>query len=162
MLVNAYRSEEQQFLKTLQRVPRHLVPDASNIISSHVLYRMKINYDFFLQLKARIASHGNEDPFKNAVKSDCCIRAPTVTRVVLSVASLQKWRVVKADAKSAFLQTGPAGRDVYLAPPCKSKMKNELRLLLATVYGLVNANGKWRVRSDDISKPLGLTSLHEI
>lgn len=81
---------------------------------------------------------------------------------MLSVASLRKWRVVKADAKSAFLQTGPAGRDVSVVPPRESKMKNELWLLLAAVYSLVNANANWQVKSDDTFKSLGLTPLHEI
>lgn len=69
VLVNAYRRKEEQFFKTAKRVPRHLVPNGSNVISSHVLYRVKINDDSSLQLKARIAPHGNEDPFKDEVKS---------------------------------------------------------------------------------------------
>lgn len=96
------------------------------------------------------------------MKSECCICPPIGIRVVLSVALLRKWRIVKADAKSAFLQTGPADRDIYVVPPRESKMKSELWLLLAAVYGLINANAKWQVKSDDTFKSLGLTPLHEI
>lgn len=41
MLVNAYKSEEASFLKTVKRVNRRSVPASANVISSHVLFKGK-------------------------------------------------------------------------------------------------------------------------
>lgn len=42
---------------------------------------------------------------------------PIGIRATLSVAAAEKWRIVRIDARYAFLQFGPAQRDVYLASP---------------------------------------------
>lgn len=48
------------------------------------------------------------------------------------------------DVKAAFLRSGEAKRDVYVRPPCESKMRSShLWLLTVAAYGLVNANAKW-------------------
>ena len=64
------------------------------------------------------------------------------------IAALYKWRIVKADVKNAFLQTGLAQRDVYVIPPRESMNRKSLWLLLAAAYGLVNASSKWQLQSD--------------
>lgn len=37
--------------------------------------------------------------------------------MVLSMCALMKWTATQIDVKSAFLQSGIAERDVYVAPP---------------------------------------------
>ena len=67
---------------------------------------------------------------KNVLTSDCTTCPPTGLRIVESIASLMKWQVHNADAKSAFLQTGAAGRDVYVKPPKESGLKsNQISVL---------------------------------
>lgn len=68
-------------------------------------------------------------------------------------------RLVKIDVDVAFHQSGPADGNVYVIPPKESRLRNELWLLLVAVYGLVNANSKWQVKSDNSLLELGLQHL---
>lgn len=156
-LVNAYKAEEETFLKTVRPVLKSKVPPSSNIINSHVLYKIKQNDDGSLKLKARIAPHGNEDTLKDLLTKDCTTCPPTGLRILESIASLFGWTLHKADVKAAFLQTGTAQRDVYVRPPKESKMKgSHLWVLLTAAYGLVNANAKWQNQSDQLMYEIGL------
>lgn len=57
-LVNAYRKVEVKFLMNVKTVPRSSVPKSANIIGSHTIYKLKLNDDQSLKLKAHIAPHG--------------------------------------------------------------------------------------------------------
>ena len=150
-LLNAYKAEEETFLKTVRPVTHDKVPKGSNVISSHTLYKVKQNDDGSLKLKARIAPHGNEDDMKNILSKDCTTCPPTGLRILESIASLFSWKIHRADVKAAFLQTGEAQRNVYVRPPKESQMKStHLWLLLTAAYGLVNANAKWQNQSDNV------------
>lgn len=39
-LTNAYRNEEESFLKTVKQVVKQYVPEKANIISSHTIYKV--------------------------------------------------------------------------------------------------------------------------
>lgn len=93
-----------------------LVPKNANVISSHVIYTLKVNEDKSLSIRARIAPHGNEDSLRHELKSDCSMCSPSGIRFVLAIAALCKWITTKADAKSAFPKTGKAERDVFVIP----------------------------------------------
>ena len=162
-LVTSYNREEESFVKTVKIVSRDEVPPQANVIGSHVLYKLKLNDDGSLKLKARIAPHGNEDDLKDLLASDCSTCPPTGLRIVESIASLMKWRLYKADVKSAFLQTGPARREVYVKPPRESAQRaTHMWLLLTAAYGLVNANAKWQVKSDECFFELGMLQCQQI
>ncbi len=157
-LINSYKHEEENFLKTVQLVPITQIPSHANVINSHTLYKLKQDDDGNLKLKARIAPHGNEDDLKDKLSKDCATCPPTGLRIVESIASLHAWTLYKADVKAAFLQTGSADRDVYVRPPRESHLKTtHVWLLLTAAYGLVNANAKWQNKSDDVMFQLGLT-----
>lgn len=159
-VVNAYVTEEAKFLQNVKRIPRSSLPKNANVVSSHTVYRIKMEDDDSLLLKARIAPHGNEDSDTDNLKSDCCMYPPLGIRIILSIAIIKKWRVLKIDVKSAFLQSRPAERDVYVNPPRESKRRNEVWLLLTAAYGLINANAKWQKISDTVFSEFGLISLN--
>ena len=144
-LTRAYSAEEDSFIKTVQRVARTSFPANSNVLSSHVVYKLKFLDDQSLKIIARIAPYGKEDSSRDDMRSDCCMCPPLGIRVVLSTAALLKWRIIKIDVKSAFLQTGPAERQIYVIPPRESSHKHELWLFLTAAYGPVNDNAKWQV-----------------
>ena len=48
-------------MKTVRKVPIEKVPKNSNVIASHVIYKVKKNDDLSLIMKARIAPHGKKD-----------------------------------------------------------------------------------------------------
>lgn len=98
------------------------------MISSPVIYKFKLLYDQSLNLKACIATHGNEDS-KKYLRSDCAICLPVGMRIILSLVSIRRWRLSKIDVKTAFLQTGQAQHDVYLLPLSVKVM------IVASAYG---------------------------
>ena len=157
VLENAFQSELKSFLETVEQIPWSDVPDGSNIIGSHGIFKMKTNDDGSLKLKARIALHGNEDSQKAEMKTDCCICSPTGIRIVVMVAAFFGWCLNLLDSLTAFLQTGDASRLVYVIPRKEYKDRRFVWLLLVAVYGLVNSNAKWQVQSDQALRDIGLT-----
>lgn len=157
VLYNSYKKEESDFLRNVKIVPRSSVPKSANIIGSHTIYKVKVTDDKSLKLKARIAPHGNEDSDTENLHTECCMCPPIGIRIISTVATVRKWRIIRADAKTSFLQTGPAGREVYVIPPAESNQRhNVFWLLLVAAYGLVNSNAKWQHQSDEAFISLGL------
>ena len=159
----AYRKEESSFLKTVQLVHISDFPESANVITSHVLYKVKDCDDGTRLMKARIAPHGNKDCEKDGLKTDSTSCPPTGIRALLSIATIHKWPLAKIDFKSAFLQTGDAKRDVYVVPPreCESRSRHYW-LLLTAAYGLVNANAKWQEHSDQFLHSIGFKQVSYI
>ena len=136
---NAYHDEELKFLRTVREVPIDQVPKNSNIITSHVIYKIKENNVGSLKIKARIAPSGAKDK-KDNLKTDSSQCPSTGIRIFLSVATIMKWPLSKIDFTSAFLQTGAEKRDIYVVPPRECRRKSFYWLLLISAYGLVHAN----------------------
>lgn len=93
------------------------IPAGANVITSHVIYKVKTNDDGSLKMKELIAPHGNKDIDKDKLKTNSAACPPVGIRILLSLASVFKWCLAKVDFTSAFLQTGKAERDVYVVPP---------------------------------------------
>jgi len=159
LLWNAYNDEESKFKETVRDVMALDVPENANVITSHVIYKVKLNDDGSFKMKARIAPHGNKDKERDQLKSDSASCPPTGIRMLLSIAAIMKWPLSKIDFTSAFLQTGEAQRDVYVIPPRECKDKNKCWLLLTAAYGLVNAGAKWQDQCDKFFSQLGLQQL---
>lgn len=159
LLWNAYNDEELKFKETVRDIMSATVPENANVITSHVIYKVKLNDDGSFKMKARIAPHGNKDKEKYSLKSDSASCPPTGIRLLLSIAAIMKWPLSKIDFTSAFLQTGEAQRDVYVIPPRESKDKSMCWLLLTAAYGLVNAGAKWQDQCDKFFRGLGLKQL---
>lgn len=146
---NVYIAEEETFTKTDRKISVAEVPTSSDIIRSHMIYKIKERDDKTLYCKARIAPHGNEDCAKAELKPDSSTCPPSGIRVLLSLCVLHQFSIVKVDIKSAFLQSGHALRDVYVMPPRECPNRRFCWLLELAAYGLVNANAKWQKHSDD-------------
>lgn len=67
-------------------------------------------------MKARIASHRNENDRKNLMIKECTVCSSIGLEIVQLVTSLFGWIIYKADVSSAFLQPGEMNRDVRLQP----------------------------------------------
>ena len=161
-MIKSYDAEEEKYISTVKRVPRRKVPRDANIVSSHVVYRIKVEDDDSLRLKARIAPHGNEDSDIENLKTDCCMCPPSGIRVITVTATVRTWRIVKIDVEMAFHQSGKAERNVYVIPPKDSRLRNEYWLLLVAGYGLINSNAKWQFVSDNSLLQIGLKCVPEI
>lgn len=87
-IYNAFEGEQQKFMKHVKRVPIGEMPDKANIISSHTIYKIKVDECNALCLKARIAPHGNEDSLKLELKSDCAMCPLLGFRRVLTLSTI--------------------------------------------------------------------------
>lgn len=85
------------------------------------MYKIKVREEEELRWKARITPHGNEYSIKFELKSDCSMCLPLGICMVLTVAMVKTWIIIKPDVKEAFLKTGEAKRDAYVCPPRESK-----------------------------------------
>lgn len=150
------------FLTNVKCVPRSEVSKNANIIGSHTIYKLKLNEDESLKLKAHIPHPGKEDSDKDYMHTECCIRPPLGIHVVSSTATIRKWRSVRTDPEKAFMQTGKSQRYVHAHPPSESSFRNVLLLLVVSAYGLVNSNSKWQKQSDDEFISLGLQPSPEL
>lgn len=141
----AYKREEGFFVNPVTRVPRPFVSNESNIISSQKLSKIKVNDDFSLSLKTRIAPHGNGYSVIADMRFHCFMCLPIGVLVVQSNVGLQELRVVKLDVNSAFVLSGPAWCDVYAILPREPSYCNEILLLqiLPMVSLTQMPSGKW-------------------
>lgn len=60
-VVTAYETEKAKFLQNFKRFPRSSLPKNANVVSSHTAYRIVLEDEEPLLLKAQIAPHGNGD-----------------------------------------------------------------------------------------------------
>ena len=99
---NAYEREQSSFMKTVQEVHVSKIPPNSNIISSHVLYKVKTLDDGSRIVKARIARHGNRDKDKHLLRTDSATCPPLGLRILLSICTIFRWSLAKVDVRLCF------------------------------------------------------------
>lgn len=77
------------------------------------------------------------------MRSDCTISAQTGGSILLSIVMFRTWRVSKEDVQSAFIETGPAERPVYVFAAFENGEKMTFFWLFeAAAYDLVNTNAQ--------------------
>ena len=96
-LWNAYKDEEQKFMKTVREIPINKVPKNSIIMTGHVIYKVKGNDDGSLKMKARIAPHGNKGKDRFNLKTDSSQCSPTGIRILTSIATIMKYPISRID-----------------------------------------------------------------
>lgn len=145
---NAYEGEESSFKGTAKSIALHDVPQDAKVISSHTIYKVKVGEDRSLELKPRMAPHGNKDNLLGGLRS-CAMCSLVGTRLLISTTSLLLCPNQKFNVKSAFLHTESAARDIYVIshrePADREKV---LWMLLTAAYGLFNGNANLKVMSD--------------
>lgn len=121
------------------------VPRNANVISSHVVYKLKTEEDGKRKMKARIVPHGNHDDEKDDVRKDSSNASLSVVRLLLSLVTFLGFRIGTADIKGAYLQSGPIKRDIYVRPPRDwSTLRGILWKLLKLPYGIADAGRQWQ------------------
>lgn len=88
----------------------HALRKGANVISSHVVFKVKTNDDGSLELKGRVVVHGNRDSEKDSVRSDRAAADMMIVRTVISLASILGFELATADIKGAYMQSGPITR----------------------------------------------------
>ena len=99
-------------------------------------------------VKARLVAKGFEESSSNLRKdSPTCLKENL--RLVLSIASNNKWKIHSLDVKSAFLQGKNIARSVFLRPPTEAHT-DKVWKLKKTIYGLSDASRSWYLRVQEV------------
>lgn len=128
-----------------KEVPELEVPRYANVISSHVVYKVKTDKTGNRELKANIVPHGNRDNEKDTVRKDSATAQPGVIRLLLSIVTFLGFRFGMVDIKGAYLQSGPIQQEIFLRPPREWQGRRRLLWLLTKLpYGIVEAGRQWQ------------------
>jgi hypothetical protein len=113
-------------------------------LSTHSFHKIKFE-DGSYKLKCRLVPHGNEDEEKDALRKDSSTAKSSVIRLILAIAMLHKFSVGLIDVVSAYLQSGPLPRRVFVHPPRGWAKPGCLWRLLRPAYGLVESGRLWQL-----------------
>ena len=157
----AYETELQEnWNEHVKKVSWENLPKDANVISSHLVYRIKDDPERkgMLKLKARLCVHGNHDKEKDYMRSDAAVASHEGFRLLYSVAATFGMCLGKVDIRGAYSQSGEAARDIFLVPPREMCRAEFLWKMMRTMYGIVSAGRKWQRASDGIFlRKLGLS-----
>lgn len=147
----AMRSEhDENWVGAYEEVAESELPSEANVISSHVVFKIKTNDDSSLKLKGRIVVHGNRDADRDLVRSDCAAADMMLIRLVISLTTIMGFNLGSADIKGAYMQSGPIQREVYVRPPKDCyRRRGYVWRLLKLPYGMVDAGRQWLLRVED-------------
>lgn len=84
--------EEKNWDGVFQSLKEDSVPPDSNVISSHVVYKIKINEDGTIKLKDRICPHANRDKDKDGIRKNSAATQFPVILLMLILSTLANSR----------------------------------------------------------------------
>lgn len=151
ILEEAFKTEHNSnWAEAYTDVCDHSALRHANVITSHVVYKVKTQEDGSRSLKARIVPHGNRDDEKNDIRKDSSTAQLSTIRLLLSLVTFLGFRLTTADIKGAYLQSGPVKRDIYVRPPREWRgPRMTLWKLLKRPYGIVEAGRQWQKMIED-------------
>ena len=127
-----------------EEVPESEVPMGANVITSHVVYKVKNEEGGRKRLKARLCPHGNRDKEKGNIRVDSSNARFDLIRLMLSIACILGLEIGCIDVKSAYLQSGPISRELYIRPPREWDTKRGVVWkLIKLPYGIGEAGRQW-------------------
>ena len=91
--------------------------------------------------KARLVVHGNQ--VMDNIQTDSPTVRKSSLRILFALAVQYGWKIKTADVTSAFLQSNPLEREVYVRPPADIHVEGTLWKLRVAVYGLGEAGKYW-------------------
>ena len=89
------------------KVPERSVPINSNLITSHVLYKVNTDERDGRDLQVGIVPHGNRDDEKDRIRKDSATAQLKIICLLLSVVTFLGFWIGMADIKGAYLQSVP-------------------------------------------------------
>lgn len=134
-----------------EMVDEDTVPRSANKIGCHTVYKVKDAPDGNgeLYMKARNVLHGNRDKDRFNVRRDSASADLCVIRLVISIGLILGFSFGTADVKGAYMQSGPAKRDIYVRPPKEFRARGKIWRLLRLPYGIVEAGRQWLCAIED-------------
>lgn len=143
------REVSENWAGVTEEVDAARMPADSNLLSTHFVFKLKKSEQGERKLKARLVVHGNRDNEKDEVRKDAIAADMMTTRMVLALGTMMGFTFGVADIKGAYMQSGPARRDIYIIPPAIYKGRQRVYWkLLALAYGVCDAGRQWLKTSD--------------
>ena len=90
-------------------------------------------------IKARLTIRGDQEDTLDVRGDSPTVRKSNIN-VFLMCAARMRWKIKSSDVTSAFLQSTPIERDVFVKPPVERRVPGVLWKLTKLVYGLVDAS----------------------
>eukprot|EP00171_Calliarthron_tuberculosum_P007062 IDg7062t1 len=140
----SYKEEESNWNDVYVVVNERDIPMKSNVITSHVTYKIKVQEDNTLKLKSRICAHGNRDNDKDKVRKDSAAAQFPIIRLLAIISTLLGFKMACIDISAAYLQSGPCHREIYMRPsPEHKRARGTLWKLVKLPYGISEAGRQW-------------------
>ena len=97
-------------------------------------------------VKARLVARGFEDQEASLIRTDSPTCSKEGLRIALMIMQANHWVCNSLDFKTAFLQSNPFSREVYMSPPVEAKTADgTIWKLLKSIYGLNDAPRSWYI-----------------
>ena len=93
------------------------------------------------EIRARLTAKGFQE--QQQVSKESPTMHKHTLRILLTIATTNKWIIGSSDVKSAFLQGNELDRIVLVRPPKEANLINKLWKLRKCLYGLRDASKKW-------------------
>ena len=90
-------------------------------------------------MKARFTIRGDQEDTEGIRKYSPTVQKGYI-KTYLTVTAKQGWVVKTSDVSSAFLQSIPIEREVFMSPPKERQIPGIIWCLTKTVYGLADAS----------------------
>lgn len=114
------------------------------------MYKIKNEEQGIKRLKARFCSHGNRDREKGNIRNDSANAQFNLIKLILSIASVLELSLGCIGIKSAYLQSGPIKRELYVKPPREvDASRGVLWKLKKLPYGIAEAGRQWNLVLED-------------
>ena len=104
-------------------------------------------------IRARLTCKGFQE--EETFPTDSPTVQRTSVRMILMLATTNKWTIQAIDIKSAFLQGDKLTRQVFVQPPKEANLQNKLWKLKKCLYGLKDASRQWYLRLKRTLRKLG-------
>lgn len=129
-----------------RKVKKTDIPRDANVITTRMVLSVKDIGTSDEKYKARVAAHGHKDRDKHdRVHNSPSVR-PISLRLLLTSASIRRYRIWATDIVQAFIQAFDPAREIYIIPPREFGLReDEVFLLIKPLYGLVDAGDYWYI-----------------
>lgn len=105
MIRKALRADhDENWADAYTKVDEIAVPRHANVISSHVIYKIKSGEDGSKSLRATICPHGNRDAMKDEVRKDSATAQFEIMRLMLSLSTFAPMKLGLIDVSGACMQ----------------------------------------------------------
>lgn len=145
ILDSALKEElDANWSETFDKVDERKIGDNSKVIPSHVVYKVKSGGNKVKRMKAQICPNGNRDRMKKSVHKDSATAQFDIIRLILSLASILLFRLGCIYINSAYLQSSPIKRRIYVRPPRELGLPRHILCKLKKLpYGITEAGREW-------------------